>query len=167
MSKFSFQTILCGYWVCRAHHAGFPWAWQFSYVALFLSTTLRNPLLGNNEIGKVGKYVYFSCQFWFWVLFPGAFVFPDLSLYVRLKAGGFLMLLEISKSLSGQENWIKYLINQKECYSITHNGTCNEMLHWARNRDCIVRVCEIFSKSMTMVVKDSTQQYLKQMQRTS
>lgn len=39
------------------------------------------------------------------------------------------MLLEISKILSSQENWIKYSINQKECYNIIHNGTCNEMLH--------------------------------------
>lgn len=75
------------------------------------------------------------------------------------------MLLEISKNVNGQENWIKYFINQKECYSRTHNGTWNEMLHWARNRDYIDRACEIFSTSMTMVVKDSTQQYLKQVQR--
>lgn len=124
----------------------------------FLSTTPSDPLLGNNEIGKVGKYVYFFVPVWIWILFPCPFVFPDISLYVRLKAGGFLMLLETNKMLSGQEHWIKYFINKKECYNISHNGTCNEMLHWARNRDCIARLCEIFSKSMPSVVEDSTQQ---------
>lgn len=75
--------------------------------------TLNDPWLGNNETGRVVKYRYFFHAPMIFSLISISFVCPGPSFYIRFPARGSLMLQEISKILSGQENWIKYFYKPK------------------------------------------------------